>query len=268
MRFLRRLTTSPSSSSSDRSARPEKCFLKFLNAAKFYEADGLVLGGDLTGKGLVPVVQTNGGYRVEMQGRVEAAVAESDVREIERRIRFNGFYPPLPAGRAEHLQVDPAFRDAVFSRVMRNELERWVAIADERVAQAGVPCVMMPCNDDDPFVSEILDTASNPRNVDGRIAEFGPYHVLGFGWSSPTPWQSPREMEEPQIASTLRELADELEDLSRAIFNVHPPPHNSSLDLAPKLKEDLSFASPDGQSQLVPVGSTAVRDIIASTSRC
>ena len=242
----------------------EKCFLKFLNAAKFYEADGLVLGGDLTGKGLVPVVQTNGGYRAEIQGRVEAVVADSDVREIERRIRFNGFYPHrCQPDELEQLQVDPAFRDAVFSRVMRNELERWVAIADERVAQAGVPCVMMPGNDDDPFVSEILDTAKVVRNVDGRIAEFGPYHVLGFGWSNPTPWRSPREMEELQIASTLRELADELEDPSRAIFDVHPPPHNSSLDLAPKLKEDLSFASPDGQSQLVPVGSTAVRDIIA-----
>src|SRR5438132_102295 len=28
----------------------EKCFLKFVNAARFYRADVLVLGGDLTGK--------------------------------------------------------------------------------------------------------------------------------------------------------------------------------------------------------------------------
>jgi Icc-related predicted phosphoesterase len=145
---------------------------------------------------------------------------------------------------------------------MRSEVERWVAIADERVAQAGIPCVMMPGNDDDPFVGEVLDAAQIVRNVDGRIVEFGPYRVLGFGWSNPTPWRSPREMEEPRIAELLRSLASELDDPRRTIFNVHPPPHNSSLDLAPKLNDDLSFASPDGQSQLVPVGSTAVRQAI------
>ena len=108
----------------------EKCFLKFLNAAKFYEADGLVLGGDLTGKGLVPVVQTNGGYRVEIQGRVEAAVAESDVREIERRIRFNGFYPaPLPAGRVGA----PASRSRVSRcRVQPGHAERARALGRDR----------------------------------------------------------------------------------------------------------------------------------------
>ena len=92
MRFLRRSHDKPFVLFFGPICTARKCFLKFLNAAKFYEADGLVLGGDLTGKGLVPVVRANGGYRVEMQGRVEAAVAESDVREIERRIRFNGFY--------------------------------------------------------------------------------------------------------------------------------------------------------------------------------
>ena len=126
---------------------------------------------------------------------------------------------------------------------MRAEVERWVAIADERVAQAGVPCVVMPGNDDEPFVSEPRDVPASSATSMGPCWPFGPYQVLGLGWSNVTPWQSPRELEEPQIASPSR-LADELEDPRRAIFNVHPPPHNSSLDLAPKLKEDSRSSAP------------------------
>ncbi|MGH2617807.1 MAG: metallophosphoesterase family protein, partial [Thermomicrobiales bacterium] len=162
----------------------------------------------------------------------------------------------------ERMRAVGSYLDAVFGRVMRAEVERWVAIADDRVAQAGVPCVMMPGNDDDPFVGEVLDAARVVRNVDGAVVPFGSYQVLGFGWSNVTPWQSPRELAEPEIAHRLGRLMRSIDDPRRAIFNVHAPPYNSSLDLAPKLNEDLSFASPDAQSQLVPVGSTAVRRAI------
>jgi hypothetical protein len=39
----------------------ERCFLKFINAAKFFQAGVLILGGDITGKAMVPIVrQANG----------------------------------------------------------------------------------------------------------------------------------------------------------------------------------------------------------------
>jgi uncharacterized protein len=34
----------------------ERCFRKFLNAARFYGVDAILLGGDITGKMIVPVV--------------------------------------------------------------------------------------------------------------------------------------------------------------------------------------------------------------------
>ena len=39
----------------------ETCWRKFLNSAKYYEADVIVLGGDMTGKALVPIVEDGGG---------------------------------------------------------------------------------------------------------------------------------------------------------------------------------------------------------------
>lgn len=241
----------------------EKCFLKFLNAAKFYHADGLILGGDMTGKGFVPLVHRDGGYQAEFLGRVERVDTEAEAVELEKQIRFNGFYPHRcgPDEVAE-LKADTTYLARVFQDVMRAEVERWVVIADERAAAAGVPCVMMPGNDDDPFVNAVLDTAKVVRNVDGSVAEFGPYRVLGFGYSNPTPWKSPRELPEPEIETRLRSIARAIDEPARAIFNIHVPPHNSSLDMAPKLKDDLSLATLGSQPHLIPVGSTAVRRII------
>ena len=47
----------------------EICFRKFLNAAKFYEADLLVLGGDIAGKLVLPIVEEAGGrFRATLHG--------------------------------------------------------------------------------------------------------------------------------------------------------------------------------------------------------
>ncbi|MGZ4481647.1 MAG: metallophosphoesterase family protein, partial [Gaiellales bacterium] len=35
---------------------------KFVNAGRFYGADVLVMGGDIAGKAVVPVVRRNGGF--------------------------------------------------------------------------------------------------------------------------------------------------------------------------------------------------------------
>ena len=36
----------------------EVCWRKFINSAKHYEADVLILGGDMTGKAVVPIVDS------------------------------------------------------------------------------------------------------------------------------------------------------------------------------------------------------------------
>ena len=46
----------------------ERTFRKFVNCAKFYKVDHLVMGGDIMGKFLVPIVDEGGGhYRVTLQ---------------------------------------------------------------------------------------------------------------------------------------------------------------------------------------------------------
>ncbi len=47
-----------------------------------------------------------------------------------------------------------------------------------------------------------------------------------------------------------------------AVFNLHCPPYDTGLDLAPVLTEELKFKTEGGMPMTGPVGSTAVRKVI------
>src|SRR5215831_20807229 len=106
----------------------EKCFLKFINAARFYGTDVLVLGGDLTGKVVVPLVREGSGrYRARFQGEPVLVEGEDARQELEKRIRFNGFYPVvLDPDEHRAAVADPALRDDLFREVVIASVARWV----------------------------------------------------------------------------------------------------------------------------------------------
>src|SRR5258708_12079613 len=86
----------------------ELCWRKFLNAAKFYEADVLICGGDMTGKAMIPIVEENGHYPVTIAADRQVVGAEQ-VGEIENQIRRRGYYPPhLPPTPLPPLHDTPA----------------------------------------------------------------------------------------------------------------------------------------------------------------
>ena len=64
----------------------EVCFRKFLAAAKVYEADVIILGGDFAGKAIVPVLTENGSLRARVGGE-EVTVPRIGVGTAERRPR-------------------------------------------------------------------------------------------------------------------------------------------------------------------------------------
>src|ERR1700737_1530998 len=147
----------------------EKCFLKFVNAAKFYSADVLILGGDLTGKVMVPLVRTGSGrYRAQFQGAEVVAESEAERAELEKRIRFNGFYPVvLEPDEFTMVANDSALRDELFEKVVSESIRRWVDIADERLLDQNVRCIAYPGNDDEPYVDAILASSEMIENADG-----------------------------------------------------------------------------------------------------
>ncbi len=241
----------------------EKCWRKFLGAARFYEADTLIMGGDITGKLMVPVVETGDGRsQASVLGRVETVTADG-LDDLEKRIRFNGFYPyRCDRTEYERLSADTEYRERVFTELMVAEVRRWIELAEERLAGTGVRCFVMPGNDDEFAVDAALESTTivNPDNRVVRIDEGT--QMLSCSWTNPTPWDSPREEAEDVLLERLRRIAADLQPGLVTIFNLHCPPYGTQLDRAPELTPDLKVVLDGGEPRIVPVGSKAVRTLI------
>jgi Icc-related predicted phosphoesterase len=243
----------------------EQLWRKFLNAATFYDARVLIMGGDMSGKLLVPLVESKPGvWESRVFGRDQTVKGEDGARRLEERIRFNGFYPyrcdPTEMNR---LRQEQPYQDHVFKRVMAEELERWLALAQEKLGRVDARVYVMPGNDDPWEFDQVLARAPDPvENVEGRVVRLDGVQMLSSGWSNPTPWDSPREKTEEELLETFEKLHEDLEPDVSAIFNLHVPPYDSTLDMAPELTKDLRVVAKGGEANMIPVGSTAVREFI------
>lgn len=236
---------------------------KFLNAAKHYECSTLIMGGDLMGKAVVPIVRNNGTYTAWVIGEERRAGSPEELDALERAIRLNGFYP-VHATPEEHQEMrdEAAVREEMFSRAMVEDLERWVAMAEERLASTDIELYVMPGNDDPWEIDDVLEGSSVVRPCDGRIVEIRGHEMLSSGFANPTPWHSPRELSEDELYAKLKDLADGLTSPETAIFNLHVPPYDSGLDTAMEIDEELRPVLRSGRPVEIPVGSTAVRQLI------
>jgi uncharacterized protein len=242
----------------------ERVFRKFLNAASFYKVQAVVFGGDLTGKAMIPFVQTSPGtYEAEVFGIPRVVSEGSALSELEQFVRDRGAYPyrTTPEEMAA-LQSDPELVSQTFSRVMRQTAENWVTLADERLRPAGIPALMMPGNDDEPEVKKILAQGEWITDAEDRLVDLEGYQVISFGWATTTPWHSPREISEAELGVRLDALAAQLAPDKPVIFNFHDPPVSSGLDMAYKMTSDMKVEMAGGHAMLAPVGSTSVRDLI------
>lgn len=241
----------------------ERCFRKFLNAAAFYDAQVLIMGGDITGKVMTPVIEDKPGrFVATISGSREKAKRPADLEDLEKRIRFNGFYPyRCSREEYERLVSDRGYQDEVMSRVMVEEIRRWMAIADEKLVGTGVQCLIMPGNDDEPEIDAEL-RSQVVENPDARAVRVGDCQMISCSWANATPWDSPRELPDDALAVKLEDIAAQLDPELPAIFNLHVPPYDTGLDTAPQVDQDLRVVTVGGQPSMVPVGSRAVRELV------
>jgi Icc-related predicted phosphoesterase len=86
--------------------------------------------------------------------------------------------------------------------------------------------------------------------------------MLVTGYTNVTPWNTPREYTEANIAIHLEAMASRLKNPETAIFDIHVPPYDSRLDTAPMVGQDLKVKTSLGAQMTAPVGSTAVAEAL------
>jgi Icc-related predicted phosphoesterase len=216
----------------------------------------------MTGKAMVPIVKRANDWRLTLQDQEYVLSTEDEVKAMEKRISDRGYYPiRLTPDEVAAWEADPALVDTRFKAEMMANVERWMALADERLKGTAIQCVVSPANDDifelDPIIAsakEVLLGESNTIELDG-------FTMVSTGYANPTPWNTFRELPEDELRARIDGLVADVPDRRRAIFNFHAPPYGSNLDNAPKLDAAMRYVS--GGQALVPVGSHAVRDAIA-----
>jgi Icc-related predicted phosphoesterase len=239
----------------------EVCWRKFLNAGAFHKADVLVMGGDMTGKAMVPITGKGSTWRVTLQEQEHLLASEDDVAAMEKRIRDRGYYPiRLSPDEVAAWDADPSLVDARFKAEMLGMVERWMALADARLEGSSIRCVVSPANDDIFEIDPIIESAKHVSLGESNLIDLDGFSLVSTGWANPTPWNTFRELPEPDLRARIDGLVAGVPDKRRAIFNFHAPPYGSNLDNAPKIDADMRYVS--GGQALIPVGSHAIRDAI------
>lgn len=239
------------------------CWNKFLNAGKFYEADVLILGGDITGKAVVPFIHQGGeryiGALLEQEFLLTTA---EELADMKKRVRSRGYYPYLtnPDEIAE-LEKDPRRVTEIFNAEVLKIVQQWMEIAEKKLSGTDMKVYCSPGNDDMDAVDDIIRASKRVILVEGLVTQLDEHHeMIASGWSNRTPWNTHREEDEERLKIRYETMISQLKNRENAIFNVHVPPYKSGLDEAPELDKNLRPVLA-GQA-LKPVGSTALRETI------
>jgi Icc-related predicted phosphoesterase len=238
----------------------EICWRKFLNAAAFYKCDMLVLGGDVTGKVMVPILAFQGYWELTYGGERIRLETRAELDNMQRKIRDRGSYPTVLAPDELDALKTEDLVDRRFTMEMTRGLDRWLDMADSKLHGGRTPCILNGGNDDVWEIDDIIENAPVSTFAEGKVLDLGGFYLASLGWTNPTPWNTFREAPEDVLATKIDALVAKVPDMGRTIFNFHAPPYGSGLDEAPAL--DDTMRPIHGGAVMKPVGSTAVREAI------
>ncbi len=240
------------------------CWRKFVNGRAFYKADAIIMGGDLTGKAVVPIaLAADGSYRATFLGEAHSGPA-ADLERLLAAIRYNGMYPWQ--GTAEEITAaanDAVLQDEVFERAMLGELRRWMQLTRDKLGDDTDRVYVIAGNDDPWSVDGVLAEGLGEGFCDERVVTLpGGQELVSCSYANQTPWDSPRELAEDELYAKLSALMETVERPAACVLNTHVPPFDSGLDRAIELDPEFRPVLRGGAPHEIPVGSRAVRQII------
>ena len=115
------------------------CFKKFVNGAQFYGADVLVLGGDLTGKAVIPIAEQDDGSFIAFQhGEAVKINDQAELDDFVKRQGNMGFYPTVMSeAEYQRLKADPEGQAALFKQLVLERVREWATFAAAKIEGRG-----------------------------------------------------------------------------------------------------------------------------------
>jgi len=237
-------------------------FRKLVALTLQLKVDALVVAGDWSGKQSLLVSKRPDGSALylDFDGTERSLPVERTKAQLEEW-RDTGIYPVLVDEINERTKENV---DSLAQETRALRLKQWLDYGQTKTARAGVriPLFAIPGNDDGPEIDGALINHPWVCDLDQRVVLHDQYELLGFGYSNLTPWHTPRELSEPQIAARLESLGRNIDHWSNTIAVIHVPPFGSGLDLAPEVIADDQQPPKETGRGNIPVGSHAVRSFI------
>ena len=235
---------------------------KFLNSASMFNANVLLMGGDMTSKVMVPIVrEPEGGYTANFLGK-QVKISEEGLSDLKKQIRQHCYLPYVCSkAEVEKLSRDQEYVEKVFEDLEVEMVKDWLSLIPKKAPDVRV--IIHPGNDDKFVLDDVLRNSPNIVFAEESVVRFDDRHEAAcVGWSNPTPWHSPRECTEEQLLEKLEKTVSQLKSVETSCFCFHVPPYNSTIDMAPKLDATLRPVYEGGRPAFIPVGSKSVRRVI------
>jgi len=240
-------------------------YRKFLKSLLTYKAHIGIIGGDLTGKMLIPIIEMEDhSYQAIVLGNLRRARNKEELQGIINDVESLGFYYEIMTkSEYEELSSNNELLNQLFRDKITERIRKWVAITEDFVKTHKIPIYLMPGNDDIIEVDEILAQSEYVENPNEKVIQITDEHeMVASAYSNLTPWKCPRDLEEEKLEEILERVMNGVKNTKNLIFVSHVPPYNTNIDLAPALTQDLKYVTKGGTIVMTHVGSVAVRKII------
>jgi Icc-related predicted phosphoesterase len=239
-------------------------FRKFISVALQYKVD-VAVTDELTGKFIIPAVKQNDGT-VRFMFRDETVTAHSDaerkVEEAKAGNVGNYVYYCTPEEYEEiKTKGEEAFGE-LFNKLVTERLRNWMKLAEEKLRGKVNTVIMMPGNDDESYIDNVLAESEWIVNPEGKVMTLLGNEIFATGLTNMTPWKCPRDVEEGVLEKYLENLTSQVKDWKHAIAITHCPPYDTKIDKAPKLDDKFKVVYSGGAPVMIPVGSTSIRKMI------
>ena len=176
------------------------CFRTLVNSGEFYGADVILMGGDMAGKELVPMVERGSGWTASFRGAVHELETREEAEEFERRVATVGPYTMRVTDEVvAELRTNQDLVEKTLRELIVERTEELIALAVTRLQGSGTRLLIGLGNDDFDEMIPYLDANPVAYAHDGEL-DLGDVSLMSLGWSNPTPWNTNRECTEDELA--------------------------------------------------------------------